>query len=124
MASMEFQSFKTSILPFSVFLMLSLVLVAAEDLVPLPLLPMETYNFLEHCGTKIKPVCGEAIKAGVYKHEILSPECCQQLIAEGWACHDKFVQVTAPYYPEKNNAEVLDSSSHVWHECIIHSPKH
>lgn len=73
---MEIQSFKTSILLLGVFVMLSSVLVVAEDVLPLPLLPKETHDFLEHCGSKLKPECGKAIEASVYKHYNLAGECC------------------------------------------------
>ena len=123
MAVIKTQSLKLSILLVSGLIILSSVFVTAEDLVSLPLLPIETHDFLERCGTNLKPVCGEAIKANIYKNEKLSSECCQQLIAEGWACHDTFVQVTAPYYPDKNNSEIVAKSTQLWHDCVVAAPK-
>lgn len=32
------------------------------------------------------------------KNKVLSANCCDQLIAAGWDCHEKFVEVTAPFH--------------------------
>ena len=117
MAGIEIQSFKINLLLVSGLLMLTSILVVAEDLVPLPPLPKETHDFLETCGTKLKPNCGEEIKIGVYQNGKISDECCKQLIDEGRACHDKFIEITAPFYPEPSRSEASAKGAELWIDC-------
>lgn len=89
---------------------------AVNDVVALPPLPQETHDFLEQCASKLTPNCGQEIKAAMYedrkKNKVLSANCCDQLIAAGWDCHKKFVEVSAPFH---NQPEAV--ANQIWIGC-------
>lgn len=47
------------------------------------------------------------------KNQVLSANCCDQLIAAGWDCHEKFVEVTASFH---NQTEAV--ANQIWQGCV------
>lgn len=123
MANFEIQSFmKIAVLLVTsgiIMAVLSSMLVVAEDVVSLPPLPQETHDFLEQCGAKLIPRCGEEMKASIYNNKrFVSEKCCGLLLDEGEACHNKFVEVTARFYPQLNQTEARTKALRIWDFCV------
>ena len=87
-------------------------------------------NFLDNCKKKLTDNCGTSIFTTIFlKDEVITPDCCHQLVKIGLACHNGLVKhiISIPEF-KANQSITLPRSVKIWNKCKLvtefFSPSH
>ena len=87
-------------------------------------------NFLDNCKKKLTDHCGTSIFTTIFlKDEVITPDCCHQLVKIGLACHNGLVKhiISIPEF-KANQSITLLRSVKIWNKCKLvtefFSPSH
>ncbi len=78
-------------------------------------------NFLDTCTKQISNECGTAIFTSIFlKNEVITEDCCQQLVKMGLRCHNGLVRniISIPEF-KANQSITLPRSTKIWNKCTL-----
>ncbi|KAL6531188.1 hypothetical protein OROHE_014257 [Orobanche hederae] len=81
------------------------------------------YGLVEGCMQKISGQCGQEIFRGIFEidgDEVISDDCCGELVAMGRRCHRKILKATMmlPEVSKKDRKKIKMRDANIWNHCI------
>ncbi|XP_075665886.1 protein DOWN-REGULATED IN DIF1 11-like [Castanea sativa] len=78
-------------------------------------------NFLDNCKKKLTYNCGTSIFTTIFlKDEVITQDCCHQLVKIGLACHNGLVKhvISIPEF-KANQSITLRRGVKIWNKCKL-----